>query len=82
MSGLKYHHNPASLFSWEETEAPDWGAMMLHETGSPEKVSKGSWEYPDLVSVVEWMSEQQSGSLEDLGLDPGSSTLCLSCCYL
>lgn len=55
---------------------------MLRETGSPEKVKKGSWKYPNLVSVVEWMSEQQSGTLEDLGLDPGSSTICLSCSYL
>lgn len=63
-------------------QTPEWGVMMLCETGSPEKVKKGSWNYPNLVSAVEWMSEQQSGTLEDLGLDPGSSTICLSCSYL
>lgn len=52
--------------------------MILGEAGSRVRVKKGLWKYPNLVPVVEWMSEQQLGTLEDLGLDSGSSTICLN----
>lgn len=32
-AGLKNHHNPASLFSEEETEALKWGVTMQGEAG-------------------------------------------------
>lgn len=52
-AGLK-NHNPASLFSEEETEALKWGVTMLGEAGSQEKVKKKKrieWAQPVWLSV-------------------------------
>lgn len=72
-AGRKNLHSTAILFSGK-TEILKCRGTVQGEAGIPE-VKKGSGKFPDSVPIVEWMCDQQSGTLIELGLDSGPSTI-------